>query len=147
MNRNMRGIFLFLFCFLFMLVFPLEKVETGESIVLVAEILQTEAEEEETRDVLYDDDAVTLLSTFSFQHDDGIPSRFNNGGRQLRVLNARVQLRSHALTTLVKRLTLLLSVHLTTLINHISQFYSSVKLLCWHHAADCYVFAFRQIII
>ena len=98
-------------------------------------------------DKLYDDDILTLLITYDTENDDVLPFRVNSWSRQLRVLTSRIQLRSQHYVLLVKKLTRLLSVHLTTLLNHISQFYSSIHSLCWQYAADCYVFALRQIII
>ena len=97
--------------------------------------------------VLYDDDAMTLLMTYHAGNDDVAPFRMNTWGHQLRVLSTRLQFRCQSVVLLVKRLIRLLSVHFTTLVHHITQFYSSIHSLCWQHAVDCYVFAFRQIII
>ena len=125
---------------------PLERVDADAS-YLSSDKTQMDSHDEEVADILYDDDAVTLLTTFNCQNDDVVPCRLNRLGRQLRVMTSKVLFKFHSMVLLVKKLALLLSVHLTTLINHISQFYSTLKLVCWQYAADCYVFAFRQIII
>lgn len=98
-------------------------------------------------DVVYDDDVITLLNTYNSPNDDVIPTCLNQWGRQLRILTSRLQFRYLSITLQVKRLTHLMSIYLTTLINHISQSYSTLKQPCWQYASDCYVFAFRQIII
>lgn len=143
----MKGLFLLISCCILMLLSSLERVDRDASAYLPSDEMQIGSQEEETADVLYDDDTVTLLTTFNYQNDDVVPCRLNRLGRQLRVMTSRVQFRFHSMVLLVKRLALLLSVHLTTLINHISQSYSTLKLVCWQYAADCYVFAIRQIII
>lgn len=97
--------------------------------------------------VLYDNDELTLLTTYECENDDIIPCRMNQWGQQLRVFASRLQLRFQSIVLQIKRIIHILSVYLTTLINHISQFCSSAYLFCWQYAADCYVFAFRQIII
>ena len=142
----MKGLFLIISCFMLMLLSPLERVDM-DAPVRMAENSLMGIEAEENTDVLYNDDTVTLLTTFSSLSDDVIPCRLNRLGRQLRVMSSRIQIRCNTLISVVKRLALLLSVHLTTLLNHISQFYSSIKPFCWQYAVDCYVFAFRQIII
>ena len=106
-----------------------------------------EYESGEDNEVVYDDDAITLLTTYHCQNDNGVPCRLNRWGRQLRVMSARMQIQWLSHVSLVKKITHLLSVYLTTLIHRISQFYSTLKPVCWQYSADCYVFAIRQILI
>ena len=163
----MKSLLLVISCLLLVLLTPMDKLESDSCAVRLAESCQAEActpiaaadqassdmncEDDSSchapTDKLYDDDVLTLLITYDAENDDVVPFRMNSWGHQLRVLTSRIQLRSQHYILLVKKLTRLLSVHLTTLVNHISQFYSSIHSLCWQYAADCYVFAFRQIII
>lgn len=138
---KMKSLFLLITCTLLMLLASVERM--GDSVCSA----QTTSINDMQEDMLYDDDEVTLLSTYTCQHDDVVPRRINSWGAQLRVLTSRIQWRCQLAILLVKKLTHLLSAYLTTLINHISQFYSSIHSLCWQYAADCYVFAYRQILI
>ena len=141
-------ILLFIFsCVLLMHLFPVEKWDAIACAAQTSENTMAELKSDDASDILYDEDTRTLLSTILNQSDDVIPSRLNQWEVQLRVLSSRLQHRSHRIVLMVKRFILCMSDYLTTLINHITQFYSTLKLFGWQYAADCYVFAFRQIII
>lgn len=152
----MKNLLLIMTCLLFVFLYPAEKLG-GEGYAdknRVNSEMNTPgndsfAEEigQDAEDMLYDENAINLLATYNSPNDDVIPTRLNRWSGQLRVLTSRLQWRCHSITVEVKRLTHLLSIYLTTLINHTSQSYSTLKQLCWQYAVDCYVFAFRQIII
>ena len=69
------------------------------------------------------------------------------GTHQLRHLSSRLQLRQnpHGLHTnkAIQRLLL----YLTTLINHITQSFTTLKIVNWQRSSDFYVFAYRHILI
>ena len=142
----MRILFLIISCFVLVFLCPVDALDKADRAALAEECVGTACESQDI-DVIYDDDAITLLTTYDCQNDDVVPCRLNRWGRQLRVMTSRVQSHCHNRVLLVKKLIRLLSVHLTTLVHHISQSYSTLRTLCWQYAVDCYVFAFRQIII
>lgn len=149
----MKSLVLIISCLLLMLLAPIKQLGTDAyavqyvSSMQAEEVNQNPTHQQTQEDAIYDNDVVTLLSTYDCGNNDFIPCRINQWGQQLRMLTLRFQLRQYSLVLLVKQQTHLLAAHLTTLINHISQFYSSIHSLCWQYAADCYVFAFRQILI
>ena len=155
----MKGLILIVSCLLLMLIAPTIYLGwTGSAVQSIA-CCRVESVSAATgsvsddssmcsdSDILYDTNAVTLLSTFDSENDDVIPFRMNSWRYQIRTFSSRLQIRYQAVLLLVKKLIHWQSVYLTTLINHISQYYSSIYLFCWQYAADCYVFALRQIII
>ena len=151
---RMRGLILIISSLLLMLLTPMDKLMGEQYAVNSLENCRVEGNNSindsqviHSDDVLYDGDVVTLLTTYDFGNDDVVPRRVNQWGQQFRLFTTRLQFRYHSLVLQVKKMTRLLANYLTTLINHISQFYSSLHSLCWQYAADCYVFAFRQIII
>ena len=152
-HNNMKELILVVFSFLLVLFASMVNMEQNGCAVLSTRYsLSDDTHSKEIvgdvqPDILYDQDVVTLLTTYSCQNDDVMPCRMNQLVHQLRVFASRLQLRCQLVVLLLKKLTRFLSEYLTTLINHISQFYSSVNLCCWQYAADCYVFAFRQIVI
>ena len=150
----MRGLVLIISSLLLLLLTPMDKWMGEQCAVNLSGDCLTEgnsslrdSQDMHSEDVLYDGDVVTLLTTYDCGNDDVVPRRVNQWGQQLRLFVARLQFRCHSLVLQVKKMTRLLSSYLTTLINHISQFYSLLHSLCWQYAVDCYVFAFRQIII
>ena len=149
----MKGLILVLSCLLLFLLIPMNGLVgdgcTGDSALSClteGEKVMGDGDDMQT-DILYNDDVLTLLTTYDCQNDDVVPCRLNRLARQLRVMSSRVQMRCHRYSLMVKKLTTLLSVYFSTLINHIIQSYSTLKLVCWQYSSDCYVFAFRQILI
>ena len=143
----MRILLLIFSSILLMHLLPIEKLDVTACAVQASEQSMMEFDNDNSSGVVYDEDMQTLLSTISNQADDVASNRLNQWEIQLRILTSRIQYRSHKLILMIKRLILCLSDYLTTLINHITQFYSTLKFIGWQYAADCYVFAFRQIII
>ena len=151
---KMKSFVLIISSLLLMLLAPMDKLVGEDCAAMLTDGCLTEKYEQtnfvdyvQSDDILYDQDAVTLLTTYQCGNDDIVPCRINQWGQQLRTFASRLQFRHHSMLLQVKKMTHFLSVYLTTLINHISQYYSSLHSLCWQYAADCYVFAFRQIII
>ena len=144
--RNLLLLFIGWICLLLCTVGQLDTKEHG--FMSDAEVCQKMADKSDAdTDVLYDGDEMALLDMYQLQNDDLVPFRINQASRQLRILTSRVQCRCHTLLLLVKRLAQQLSHHLSTLVTHFATSYSTLKPLSWQYAADCYVFAFRQIII
>lgn len=134
----MKGFILAISCFLLMLVLPMDTlvgdVATQEPDVCCL----TEEGQLVNEDVVTADDML---------YDDVVPCRQNRLAQRLRTMSWRIQFRILNERLVVKRITSLLSVYYSILVNHISQSYSTLKLLCWQYSVDCYVFAFRQILI
>lgn len=141
----MKSFFLIFSCLILILLCPVDKLDKADCANLSGDDVEAVCDAQE--DILYDDDAITLLTTYDCQHDDVIPMRLNRWGRQLRVMTSRIQLQCNSHISMVKKITRLLSAYLTTLVHHNSQSYSTLKPLCWQYSVDYYVFAYRQIII
>ena len=149
----MKGLILMLSCLLLILLIPMNGLvgdsctgDAASSHLMEEEKVMYDGGNTQT-DLLYNDDVLTLLTTYDCQNDDVVPCRLNRLAHQLRVMSSRVQIRCHRYSLMVKKLTTLLSVYFSTLINHITQSYSTLKLVCWQYSSDCYVFAYRQILI
>lgn len=142
----MKNLFLVISCLFLTILFHVEEQERTANVdIQAAEVINTDVDQDDY--VLYDDDVITLLTTYDCQNDDVVPCRMNQWGRHIRVLISRIQHQNHRTVLIVKRLTHLLSVYLSTLVHHNSQFYSTFKSICWQFPSDCYVYAIRQIII
>lgn len=149
----MKGIILIFSCLLLILLIPMKGLVAescaSDSVTFhmaEGEGLISDGSDTQT-DILYDDNVLTLLTTYDCQNDDVVPCRLNRLAQQLRVMTSRIQLRLSHHILAVKRVVSLLSAYYSNLLNHISQGYSTLKLLCWQYSVDCYVFAFRQILI
>ena len=65
----------------------------------------------------------------------------------MRVMNSRIQWRSNANVLIAKKLVRTMATMLAMQTNHEAQTFNSLRRTNWQYAADCYVFAFRQILI
>ena len=90
---------------------------------------------------------IVAIKAMSSRTGDIMPHDTYSLARHIRVLTTRVQFRYQNTVILLKKFLKTLSSYLTTLINHISLSYTSIKFPSWQYATDCYVFAFRHIII
>ena len=122
-------------------------VQIQEEDSLLSAVGQSEQSADFSHDQSDSTGEIIALSAGEPQAGDFMYHDTHSLARHIRVLSTRIQFRYQASVILLKKFLKTLSNHLTTLINHISLSYTTIKFPSWQYATDCYVFAFRHIII
>ena len=93
------------------------------------------------------EEEISAPSLENFRSDLVSAPGANTANWQVRPFHSRQPYRPLPHSHQVRKRTKMLSDHLTTLINHITLNYTTIRIPCWQYASDCYVFAYRHILI